>query len=116
MAMKNDSSVAVTRLMPRIRPAEMVAPERDTPGISEKHCTRPMTRPSMTVMSCSPRWMPRFSSTSCRCSATQMTPLHRMSANATTHRLRSVLSMRSRTRKPTTPTGIEPTMTAQASV
>ena len=33
--MKNDSSVAVTRLMPRIRPAEIVAPERDTPGISE---------------------------------------------------------------------------------
>ena len=67
--MKNDSSVAVTRLMPRIRPAEIVAPERDTPGISEKHCTRPMTRPSLTVISCSPRWMPRFSSTSCRCSA-----------------------------------------------
>ena len=26
--MKKDSSVAVTRLMPRIRPAEIVAPER----------------------------------------------------------------------------------------
>ena len=53
--MKNDSSVAVTRSRPRSRPAEMVAPERDTPGISEKHWTRPMTRPSRTVRSCSPR-------------------------------------------------------------
>ena len=82
IAMKNDSSVAVTRLMPRISPAEIVAPERETPGMSEKHCTRPMTRPSLTVISCSPRWMPRFSSTSCRCSATQITALHRMSATA----------------------------------
>ena len=45
--MKKDSSVAVTRLMPRIRPAEIVAPERDTPGMSEKHCTSPMTSPSL---------------------------------------------------------------------
>ena len=114
--MKKDSSVAVTRLMPRIRPAEIVAPERDTPGMSEKTCTRPMTRPSMTVMSCSPRWMPRFSSTSCRCSATQMTALHRISAAATTHRLRRAPEIRSRARKPTMPTGSEPTMTAHASV
>ena len=44
--MKNDNRVAVTLSSPSSRPAEMVAPERETPGMSEKHCIRPMIRPS----------------------------------------------------------------------
>ena len=55
MAMKKDSSVALTRLIPRMRPAEIVAPERETPGMSEKHWTSPMTSPSLSVMPCSSR-------------------------------------------------------------
>ena len=116
MAMKKASSVAVTRLMPRMSPAEIVAPDRETPGMSEKHWTRPMTSPSLRVMPCSSRCSPARSSTSCRCSATQMTTLHSTSAAATTQRLRSGPEMRSRARKPTTPTGREPTMTAHARV
>ena len=95
IAMKNDSSVAVTRSMPRISPAEIVAPERETPGMSEKHWTRPMTSPSLTVIASSPRCTPCFSRTSWRRSATQMTALQRMSAPATTQRLRSGPEMRS---------------------
>ena len=34
---KNDSRVAVTRSRPRKRPAEIVAPDRETPGISATH-------------------------------------------------------------------------------
>ena len=37
MPRKNDSRVAVTRSMSRSRPAEIVAPDRETPGISAKH-------------------------------------------------------------------------------
>ena len=58
MARKKDSSVATTRLMPRAMPAEIVAPLRETPGMSEKHWTRPMMSPSLMVTSPSPRWTP----------------------------------------------------------
>ena len=58
MAMKKLNSVAVTRSMPRSSPAEMVAPERETPGMSEKHCIRPIRRPSRRVTWPSPRWVP----------------------------------------------------------
>ena len=44
--MKKDSRVAVTGRCPRNSPAEMVAPDRETPGTSEKHWTSPMTSPS----------------------------------------------------------------------
>src|SRR3954453_17471840 len=43
---KNDSLVTETRSRARSRPADMVAPERETPGISHRHCTVPMIRVS----------------------------------------------------------------------
>src|SRR3990170_3818462 len=49
MDRKNDSLVTVTRSRSRNRPADMVAPERDTPGISDRHCTVPMIRVSFQV-------------------------------------------------------------------
>ena len=52
---KKLSRVAATRSRPRTSPAEMVAPERETPGISARHCTAPMTSASRSVSSFSPR-------------------------------------------------------------
>ena len=46
IARKNDSRVAVTRSRPRSRPAVIVAPDRETPGMRAKHCTSPMTSAS----------------------------------------------------------------------
>src|ERR1700754_1648371 len=48
---KNDSFVTVTRSKSRNRPADIVAPDRDTPGISAKHCATPITRESFQVTS-----------------------------------------------------------------
>ena len=48
MARKKDSRVTATRSIPRSRPADIVAPERETPGISARHCTRPMMSVSLT--------------------------------------------------------------------
>src|SRR5262249_44942671 len=45
---RNDMRVAVTRSRSRKRPAAMVVPDRDTPGISEKTCMMPMKTPSLT--------------------------------------------------------------------
>ena len=107
MDRKNDSLVTVTRSKSRSRPADMVAPERDTPGISARHCTTPMIRVSFQVTSSSWRiWVAAWS-------ANHITPLHRISAPATNHRLRSVVSMVSWNSRPTMPIGIEPRMTAQ---
>jgi hypothetical protein len=107
--------VAVTRSIPRNSPAEIVAPDRLTPGTSEKHCTSPMTSPSRIVTLDSPRSAPSRTSLACRVSASHMTTLHTMSAPATTHRLRSGPAITLRSANPTSATGIDPTMTAHAS-
>src|SRR4051812_46478042 len=49
MDRKNDNLVTVTRSKSRSSPADMVAPDRDTPGISARHCTVPMIRVSFHV-------------------------------------------------------------------
>src|SRR3712207_1537145 len=83
MPRKNDSRVAVTRSMPSARPALMVAPERDTPGISAKHCRPPMIAASLRVRSPSPRFWVALNS------PYTITTHQMISALATTHRLRS---------------------------
>jgi len=50
---KNDNRVTATRSSPRSRPADIVAPDRDTPGTSARHWVRPMTRVSFQVTSSS---------------------------------------------------------------
>ncbi len=52
---KNDRRVTVTRSSPRSRPADIVAPERDTPGISARHWVMPMMIVSLRVTSASCR-------------------------------------------------------------
>ena len=84
--------------------------------MSEKHWTRPMTSPSRRrhrALAALPRRS--RSELGVPLSASHITPLQRIRATATTHRLRSGPAMRSLAAKPTMPTGIEPTMTAQAS-
>ena len=100
MPRKNDSRVAVTRSMPRSRPAEIVAPDRDTPGTRAKHWTSPMMRPSKSRTSRSPRcWV-------ARCSAKTITADHTISPAATTQRLRSGPSMTLLAARPTTAIGM----------
>ena len=115
MARKNDNSVDVTRSMPRMRPAEMVAPERETAGDEREALHQTDDDPSLMVSASSPRCSPCASRTSWRRSATHITALHRMSAAATTQRLRNGPEMRSLSSSATTTTGREPTMTAHAS-
>ena len=50
-ARKKENSVAASRDSPKIIPPMMVAPERDVPGISEKHCARPTFSASFQFMS-----------------------------------------------------------------
>ena len=93
----------------------IVAPDRLTPGISEKHCTSPMISPSLIDTVASPRSPSSRCSLAWRVSASTMTMLHRTRAAATTQSDRSGPSMTLRSAKPTKATGIEPTMTAHAS-
>ena len=51
IARKNDSRVTATRSISRRRPADIVAPDRETPGISATHWTMPMIRVSSQVTS-----------------------------------------------------------------
>jgi len=53
---KNESRVTATRSRPRSSPADIVAPDRDTPGTSARHWARPMTRVSRQVTSSSCRF------------------------------------------------------------
>ncbi len=97
----------MTRSRPRKSPAEIVAPERDTPGISETHCTIPTTIASVRLS--------RFSERSWRAarSAAHITALQPIRAIATTHRLRRSFLMTLRRTSPTMPTGMVPRMTYQ---
>jgi hypothetical protein len=109
MPRKNASRVAVSRFRSRSRPAEMVAPDRDTPGIRANTWATPMKTPSRTLTELSSRrWVPARS-------AKTSTPLQRISAMATTHRLRSGPSMKLLAARPTTAIGSEPTITASDS-
>ena len=51
-ARKNENSVAARRDKPNSMPPMMVAPEREVPGISAKHCANPTFSASSQVMSC----------------------------------------------------------------
>src|SRR4029079_7753130 len=51
IARKNENSVATLRDRPKSMPPMMVAPERDVPGTSEKHCAIPTASASFHVMS-----------------------------------------------------------------
>ena len=44
IASQNENSAAERRSAPSSMAPTMVAPERDTPGIIETHCTRPMMK------------------------------------------------------------------------
>src|SRR6476620_11142638 len=69
---KNDIRVAATRSRPANSPAEMVAADLETPGISEKHWITPMKIASRIVSSRSWRaWVATRS-------ANTMTTLHRI--------------------------------------
>ena len=74
-----------------------------------------MTSPSRTLTVPSPRSPFSRSSLACRTSASHITPLQRISAAAITQRLRSGPAMTLLRANPTTATGIDPTITAQAS-
>ena len=52
MASRKPNRAAASRFWPRNRPALMVAPDRDTPGISARHWAAPMMTLSLHV-SCS---------------------------------------------------------------
>jgi len=106
MARMNVSRVVATRSRSRNRPALMVAPERDTPGIRATHCTKPMITASFRLSEDSGR--SRLPTRS----AIHITALQPTSAT-TTH---SCAEARDQAwaRKPTIPIGIEPTMTYQA--
>ena len=110
MARKNDSRVAVTRVAPSRRPAEIVAPDRETPGMSATHWTAPIVSTCRSVRS--------SSSSFCRGlrSAHHITALHPMSAAETTQRLRSGPVIRSFASTATTTIGSEPAMTYQANL
>ena len=105
---RNDSRVADTRSRPRSRPAEIVAPERLTPGTSARHWARPMTSPSVTVSERSAR------SCAARRSASTKTALNTIRPSAMTTRRVSIFLMTSLSANPTTPIGSEPTSTANA--
>src|SRR4249920_3147327 len=49
-ARKNENSVATWRDSPKSIPPMIVAPERDVPGMSAKHCARPTFRASPHVI------------------------------------------------------------------
>ena len=83
-------------------------PERETPGTSATHCTRPMMTASRQREVRS-----RRAPGGRGARRTSITPLHAISAIATTHSERSGPVIRSLASKPTTPIGIEPTMTYQ---
>jgi len=53
---KNDSRVTATRSSPRSRPADIVAPDRETPGTSARHWVSPMISVSFQVTSSSCRF------------------------------------------------------------
>ena len=84
-----------------------MAPERDTPGISATHCASPMITASFrfTCFS-SRRWVASRS-------ASTITALHRISAPATTQRLRSGPTMMCLPNTPSRPIGTEPAITYQ---
>ena len=85
----------------------MVAPDRETPGMSAKHCTDPMMRASFQVTVSSPR------SSVPLASAHHRTALHPMRPATTTQRLRNGPSMASWRASPTNAMGMEPMMTFQ---
>ena len=83
MASRKPNRAASSRSSPRNSPALIVAPDRDTPGTSARHCARPTTTLSRQV-SCS-TWRvcrPKYS-------AAAMTAENTINAVAITHRLRT---------------------------
>src|SRR5450759_3491387 len=80
MPRKKLHRVAVTRSMPRNSPPEIVAPERETPGMSATHCHRPRIRASITVIDSSPRGVPLGADWTDARSANHRTTDHRMRA------------------------------------
>src|SRR5689334_16001848 len=105
--MKKLSLVAVTRSSPRNRPTEIVAPERETPGISATAWPSPMLTASRMLRSRSWRsWRATRS-------AAYITALQAISAIAITHIDRKGPVMSPLASTPTTPTGMVATMTYQ---
>lgn len=107
---KKLSLVAATLSNPRNRPAEIVAPERLTPGMSAKHCIMPIANVSFQVVCSSVRG--RLARRPAR-SASHNTTLQPIRPAATNHRLRNTVSISSLNNKPITAIGTEPTIIAQ---
>ena len=107
MASRKLNRVATSRSRLRNRPAEIVPPERDTPGMRARHCAKPMTMASRMVSSSKERL--RFENFS----AAMNTKENSTSTVAVIHRLRSPSRMRSLPKKPMIAIGSVPTMTIQ---
>ena len=105
---KKLSRVAVTRSRPRKRPAEIVAPDRETPGISANACTTPIddrVAQRRGRARGAPGGPPARRTTARRST--------RSARRATTHSERRAPVIRSLPSSPATPTGMVPTMTYQ---
>ena len=107
MASRKPNLAESARSRPRNSPALMVAPERDTPGTSARHCARPTMSPSRQVSCSACRFcLPKYS-------AAAMTAENTSIAVAISHRLRAPERMASLKRNPSTPIGMVPMITYQ---
>jgi hypothetical protein len=97
---RNENLAAVGRSRPRNRPAEIVAPDLDTPGTSASVCAEPITTASR-----SPRSVIRRSLRPVR-SATSRTRPNRISVAPIKVRLRASRSIRDSKASPSTAIGI----------
>jgi hypothetical protein len=107
IARRKANRVAASRLMPRKRPIEMVAPDLDTPGTRAAACASPRSTASRRPTSLNPRLPDDIRS------ATPRTSPSRISARAITHRFRRSRSMTFLRSTPRTTIGSDPTMTYQ---
>ena len=87
-----------------------MAPERETPGITARHCATPMISVSRHVTCASSRCCVAVRS------ANSITKLNRINAPPTNHRLRKVVSIASWNSRPTMTIGIVPRISAQANL
>ena len=109
MASRKPKRAASSRFMPRNRPALIVAPERDTPGTSARHCARPtMTLSFQVSCSTSRVCLPMYS-------ARAITAENTIIAVAMTHRLRAPERIWSLNSSPSTQIGMVPMITHQPS-
>ena len=115
MARKNDSRVAVTRSIPR----NSAGGDRGTGAAHTGNEREALDQTDDQPVADAHGAFAAFAALAQQLGVPHLgdhiTPLQRISAKATTHRLRSGPSMNLLSANPTTATGIDPTITAQAS-